>query len=65
MSSGLTRTYRSVRDIRDDGRAGALGVCGSEEARWVSVGGVMAVVFKRAHTNKQVNRRARDQSHAC
>ena len=55
----------SVRDIEDDGGAGALGVCGSEEARWVGVGGVMVVVFKRAHTDKHVNRRARDENHAC
>ena len=54
-----------MRDIGDDGGAGVLAVCGSGNARWVGVGGVMVVVFKRAHTNKQVNRRARDQSHAC
>ena len=37
----------SVHDITNDGGAGALGVCGSEEARWVGAGGVMVVVFKR------------------
>ena len=54
----------SVHVIGDDGRAGALDVCGSDEdeARWVGVGGVMVVVFKRAHTNKHINRLARDQN---
>ena len=52
----------SVRDIGDGSGPGVLGACGSGEVRWMDVGCVMVVVFKRAHTNKHINRLARDQS---